>query len=154
MLLIWENEGRISGMNRILRGVMIERLARLAACVSLINGEHSRLTRAFPALCALPAGACRALRSASRPTPLLPEPEQKAKGKADTNISHCTRRHHCFQHPFQVEACRVLKGLWTEGVGTQTSACFWGLQEWSSPPASKMDVRGQGETRQSSPHTS
>lgn len=47
MLLIWENEGRISGMNRILRGVMIERLARLAACVSLINGEHSRLTRAF-----------------------------------------------------------------------------------------------------------
>ena len=136
MLLIWENEGRISGMNRILRGVMIERLARLAACVSLINGEHSRLTRA------LPAGACRALRSASQPTPLLPEPEQKAKGKADTNISHRTWRHHCFQHPFQVEACRVLKGLWAEGVGTQTSACFFGLCQWSFPPAPEMDVRG------------
>lgn len=47
MLLIWENEGRISGMNRILRAVMIERLALLAGCVSLINGEHSKLTRAF-----------------------------------------------------------------------------------------------------------
>lgn len=39
LLILW-NEGRVSGMDRIVRGVMIGRRAWSVACVALMNGDR------------------------------------------------------------------------------------------------------------------
>ena len=77
-------------MNRILRAVMIERLALLAGCVSLINGEHSEVTGAFlrAARSARWGVPCSQICQPSRAVPA--GTRAKAKGKSETNISHCT----------------------------------------------------------------
>jgi len=42
ILLILGNEGRVSGMDRIVRGVMIGRRAWPVVCVGLMNGEQGQ----------------------------------------------------------------------------------------------------------------